>query len=130
LYSHSFDTVVPSDWSLYDVARTCIRKHMSCDCYPLLYDITVHVQAARTLKKTILLYCWLHVCCGRCLVMGLHVTVLSLAYILSEDNCNCNFLMQVLCWKPSVATNLSPHYDHILNVISLLLTFFDISFSS
>jgi hypothetical protein len=29
-----------------DAARTCHRKHMSHDCYPLLCDVTTHTQAA------------------------------------------------------------------------------------
>jgi hypothetical protein len=121
LYSHSFDAVVSSDWSPYDVAWVM---------WLLPSVVWRHCARCVDTKKTLLLYCWLHVCCGRCLAMGLHVTVLTLAYLLSEGNCNWNFLIQVHCWKSSVATNSSPHYHHILNVISSLLTFFDICFSS
>jgi hypothetical protein len=58
------------------LARTTHIKHMSCDRYALLwYDVIAYVQAART-QRTLLLYCWPCMCCGHCLAMDLHVTII------------------------------------------------------
>jgi hypothetical protein len=49
--------------------------------------------------------------------------------LLSEGFQHCNFLVWVQCLKLSVInfTNLQSHYDHILNFISFLFIFFNIT---
>jgi hypothetical protein len=67
-----------------DAARTRIPEDMSRDRYPLFWDVSAHAQAARAFhtngswadtKKTLLRYYLPRVCRGRCLTVGLLVTI-------------------------------------------------------
>jgi hypothetical protein len=51
-------------------------ENMSRDSYLLLWRRHCTCASCTDTKKTLLLYCWPCVCCGLCLAMDLHVTIL------------------------------------------------------
>lgn len=59
----------------YKLSAQSYSKYITCSLSTIVVWCHCTCASCMDTEKTLLQYCWLHVCCGHCIAMDFHVTV-------------------------------------------------------